>query len=430
MLDITLFRDAQTRSIIRKSEENRFKDATVVDKIYELDQERIVANFQHDKINTEMNAIQKKIKEAVVQAKKDGTDVKMTIESLEKLKIDPKARQAELREKADRLNEEVIRLLQSVGNVMTDDVPVCKNEDGNVTVREYKSTRELKPAKGYADLMSGFVNANAGANVVGHRGYYLEGRMALLGRALKNYAVDFLAEHGYTYIQTPVMMRKEIMAQTSQLSDFDDQLYKVDEEHYLIATSEQPMTALFMNQKLCDTDLPKFYAGESLCFRREAGAYGKDNAGIFRVHQFEKIEQFVLCQPDESPAIHEKLVAVSEEFYKSLDISYRVVLIASGELNDAAAKKYDIEAEFPNAGKYRELVSASNCTDYQSRNLNVGFGFPKEGSRQAYVHMLNSTLCAIQRTLCCIVENYQDNNKIIVPEALRRYTGFDEFEFE
>lgn len=165
-------------------------------------------------------------------------------------------------------------------------------------------------------------------------------------------------------------------------------------------------------------------------FRKEVGAYGKDNAGIFRVHQFAKVEQFVVCKSNESNDMLEKLIKTSEDFYKSLDISYQVVLISSGELNDAASKKYDLEAEFPNAGKFRELVSASNCTDFQLRNLNVGHGFVKDGEKQVYVHMLNATLCAVQRTLCCITENFQDGDKIIVPDVLRTYTKFDEFEIK
>lgn len=430
MLDINLFRDEKTRAAIRKSEESRFKDASVVDRIHELDQERIRANYQHDKINGEINAIQKKIKEAFVSSKREGEDFSKLVGELKQMKLGPKDRQAELRSRAEELNAEVERLLPTVGNIVDGDVPVHRNDDGNVVVRTFKSKRPVKPERGYAELMANFVNAAAGANVVGHRGYYLQGKMAHLARALKNYAIDFLEERGYTFIQTPVMMRKDVMSLTSQLSDFDDQLYKVQDDFYLIATSEQPLTALFMNQKLGASELPKKFAGESLCFRREAGAYGKDNAGIFRVHQFEKIEQFVVCRPEESREMHERLVETAEEFYKSLDISFNIVKISSGELNDAAARKYDLEASFPHGGKFRELVSASNCTDYQSRSLNVGYGYPKEGERPVYVHMLNSTLCAVQRTLCCIVENYQDGGSIVVPEVLRKYTTFSTFETE
>lgn len=426
MLDISLFRDKETREKIKASEKARFKDESVVDRIYELDQERIRANFQFDKACTEVNAIQKKIKESF---KNKAEDFKTIVEDLNNLKIEPEKRKSELKEKAFELKGEIDRLISSVGNIVDSAVPICKTDDGNVAVRVHEGPKGLVTApKGYAELMKGFTNSEVGAEVVGHRGYYLQGKMALLGRALKNYAIDFLLQKQYDFIQTPVMMRREIMALTSQLSDFDDQLYKVEDDLYLIATSEQPITALFMNKNLTDDQLPMFFAGESQCFRKEAGAYGKDNAGIFRVHQFEKIEQFAFCKPEDSPKFHDIMIKTSEEFFQSLGLSYQVVLISSGELNDSSAKKYDLEAWFPNAGKYRELVSGSNCTDYQSRNLNTFYGYHKENEKREYVHMLNCTLCAVQRSLCCIVENYQDGNRIIVPEVLRPYTKFDYIE--
>lgn len=423
MLDITLFRDPKTREIIKKSEKSRFKDEKIVDEIYEKDQERIKVNYKVDKLNAEINSIQNKIKEAFKSGKKADDEI---VEKLKEMKINPEAERDRLKEQAVSLKNDIDRLVFSIGNILEDAVPICKTDDGNVVVRTHEGTRKApEDPKSYFELMKRYTNAEAGADVFGHRGYYLQGKMALFSRALRNYAIDFLVEKGYEFIQPPVMMKKEIMGLTSQLSDFDDQLYKVQDDLYLIATSEQPLTALFMNKKLTDSDLPKMFAGDSLCFRKEAGAYGKDNAGIFRVHQFEKIEQFVICKPEESIEIHEKLIKQSEEFYKSLGLSYQVVLISSGEMNDAASKKYDLEAWFPNSKKYRELVSASNCTEYQSRNLNVCYGFSKDNERQSYVHMLNATMCAIQRCLCCIVENYQEGDKIIVPEVLRKYTGFD-----
>ncbi|KAI5169465.1 seryl-tRNA synthetase [Pancytospora epiphaga] len=428
MLDINMIRNEETRALIKESERNRFKDEGVVDRVYELYERRICINYECDKINGEINSIQKKIGEAFKTAKKEKKDVTEIVEELEKMKIDPKNRQAEAKNKALSLSVEIERLLPTIGNIIDNDVPICKTDEGNVVVRTYESKRPLKATRGYTELMGNFVNAAAGTNVIGHRGYYLQGKMAHLARALKNYAIDFLEERKYIFTQTPVMMKKDVMSLTAQLSDFNDQLFKIEDDFYLIATSEQPLTALFMNQKLNPQSLPIKLAGESLCFRKEAGAYGKANSGLFRVHQFEKIEQFVVCSPEESKEMHESLIGIAEEFYKSLEISFNVVLISSGELNDAAARKYDLEASFPNAGMFRELVSASNCTDYQSRSLNVGYGYPKEGEKPVYAHMLNSTLCAIQRTLCCIVENYQDGDKICVPDVLRKYTGFDEFE--
>ncbi|XP_077301485.1 uncharacterized protein LOC143922100 [Arctopsyche grandis] len=425
MLDISLFRDAESKDKIKQSEKKRFKDEGVVEKIFELDQERIKTNYQLDKINAEINTIQNKIKETF---KSKEANCKEISQELNKLKIAPEAKRANLKERAIEIKTQIDKLIFSVGNIVDECVPVCKTDDGNVVVITHQGSRNLQNApRGYADLMKGFTNPEAGTEVVGHRGYFLQGKMALLARALKNYAVDFLIQKEYEYIQTPVMMKKEVMGLTSQLSDFDDQLYKVEDNLYLIATSEQPISALYMNKKLTDEQLPISIAGESLCFRKEAGAYGKDNAGVFRVHQFDKIEQFVFCKPEDSPAIHEKMIKISEEFYQSLGLSYQVVLISSGELNDAASKKYDLEAWFPNAGKFRELVSGSNCTDYQSRNLNVGYGYPKENEKSKYVHMLNCTLCAVQRSLCCLVENYQEGDTIIVPKVLQTYTKFESF---
>merc|ERR1740122_885692 len=222
------------------------------------------------------------------------------------------------------------------------------------------------------------------------------------------------------------MMKKDLMAKTAELADYDDVLYKVIEDKeqpqldkYLIATSEQPISAYHRNQFIDRKDFPLRYVGISSCFRREAGSSGRDIRGIFRVHQFEKIEQFTLVDPEKSWEEHDKMIKMAEEFYQSLGIPYRTVAIVSGELNNAAAKKYDLEGWFPGddegKGKYRELVSCSNCLDYQSRAMKTKFGFKPE---DPLAHFLNSTLCATERALCSIVENYQEADGVRVPRAL------------
>ena len=253
-----------------------------------------------------------------------------------------------------------------------------------------------------------------GVKIVGHRGYCLLGFGLFLNQALINYGLEFLHERGYKPNQPPYFMLREKMAKTAQLEDFDDELYKVSEdanastEKYLIATSEQSLSALHEGEWLNDKELPIKYAGYSTCFRKEAGAHGKDAWGVFRVHQFEKIEQFVICKPDDSWMMFEEMISLSEDFYKSLGLPYQVVSIVSGALNNAASKKYDLEAWFPRQGEYKELVSCSNCTDYQTRELEIRYGIKKQKDvRKTYVHALNATLCATQRTLCCILENYQ-----------------------
>lgn len=250
-----------------------------------------------------------------------------------------------------------------------------------------------------------------GVKVVGHRGYFLKQWGVFLNQALINYGLEFLASKAYTPLQTPQFMLKEMMAKTAQLEQFDEELYKVidgDSEKYLIATSEQPISAMHAGEWLTAKDLPIKYAGFSSCFRREAGAHGKDAWGIFRVHQFEKIEQFIITDPESSWKTFDEMIEYSEEFYKSLGVPYRVVEIVSGALNNAAAKKYDLEAWFPFQGEYKELVSCSNCTDYQSRALEIRFGNKSQTDNiKKYVHCLNSTLCATERALCCLLENFQ-----------------------
>ena len=204
----------------------------------------------------------------------------------------------------------------------------------------------------------------------------MKGFGVLLNQALINYGLNFLTPKEYTALQPPFFMKQSLMQETCQLSDFEENLYKVigqsvDEPNYLVATSEQPISALYRSEWIEPADLPMRYAGISSCFRKEAGAHGKDVWGIFRVHQFEKVEQFCLTTPEKSWEMHEEMIKIAEDFYKGLELPYRVVNIVSGELNDAAAKKYDLEAWFPGYNAFRELVSCSNCTDFQSRALEV-----------------------------------------------------------
>ncbi|CAG8024445.1 unnamed protein product [Penicillium salamii] len=267
-----------------------------------------------------------------------------------------------------------------------------------------------------------------GVKIVGHRGYCLTGYGLFLNLALVNYGLEFLFNKGYTPNQPPQFMLRDLMAKTAQLEQFDEELYKVTEsedkatDKYLIATSEQPLSALHDSEWLQDKELPIKYAGYSTCYRKEAGSHGKDAWGIFRVHQFEKIEQFVLTKPEDSWQAFEDMMSNSEEFYKSLGLPYQIVAIVSGALNNAAAKKYDLEAWFPFQKEYKELVSCSNCTDYQSRALEIRYGIKKATDlKKTYVHALNATLCATERTLCCVLENYQREDGIEVPEVLRKY---------
>jgi seryl-tRNA synthetase len=286
-----------------------------------------------------------------------------------------------------------------------------------------------------------------GAAIAGHRGYFLTNAGVLLNQAIINYAIAFLSARDYQILQPPFMMNKNVMASIAQLEDFDEQLYKVSgktgdadtdgsSEKYLIATSEQPICAYHQGDWLDPkADLPLRYAGISTCFRKEAGSSGKDIRGIFRVHQFEKVEQFCLVADDfeVSQAEQQRMLKAAQDFYESLGIGYRVVCLVSGELNDAAVKKYDLEGWFPGQNTYRELVSCSNCTDFQARGVGVRCGSKSTTvkgdltARASYVHMLNATLCATGRGICCILETHQTEDGVVVPEVLRPYMAGKDF---
>merc|ERR1719382_2015791 len=351
-----------------------------------------------------------------------------------KTKMTLEAEVLKLEKVSDELLEKRDVELKKIGNIVGDEVPVSQDEEkDNKVTAKWGETRDFSEFtyqtngfRPHFELleMIGAVEFAAGNDVAGNRGYFLTGPGVLLNQALINYGIAFLHKRGYTPVQPSFFMKKDLMAKTAELDDYDDVLYKVvkdkpELDKYLIATSEQPISAFHRGQSLDKAKFPIRYVGISSCFRREAGSSGRDIRGIFRVHQFEKIEQFVLTEPEKSWDEHKEMIKASEDFYQSLEIPYRVVNIVSGELNNAAAKKYDLEGWFPGdndgKGKYRELVSASNCTDYQARAMGVKYGYKPT---DPFCHMLNSTLCATGRALCCLVENYQEKDGVRVPRAL------------
>lgn len=329
--------------------------------------------------------------------------------------------------------------LNLIGNVLHKDVPVFKDEDNNVVTSTwgaekikdlptvpYEEGRELGKLHHHEIMgLLDMVEFERGAKVAGHRGYYLKGNGVLLNQALINFGLATLVKNEYTPVQPPYFMKSSIMHETCQLSDFEENLYQVEgtddkDPLYLIATSEQPISAMHKGEWIEPADLPFRYGGNSSCFRKEAGSHGRDVWGIFRVHQFEKIEQFILSAPDKSWEELDKMISTSEQFYKDLGLPYQVIKIVSGGMNDAAAMKMDLEAWFPGYQAYRELVSCSNCTDYQSRALDIRYAVKnlEKGQSTPFVHLLNGTLCATERTMCCVVENYQTPEGVNIPECL------------
>jgi len=424
---------------VRESEKRRFRDTKLVDEVIDLDQQWIKAQFNTEQKRKAVGKVQDQITERKKSSK--GQD-KCEDLVAEKTKIE--AEVEELKKVSDDLLEKRDKKLGNIGNIVHDSVPVSQDEDKDNEVvakwgvpRSFTAKYQTNGFRPHYELleMIGAVEFDAGREVAGARGYFLMGPGVLLNQALINYGLAFLSLRGYTALQPPFFMKKELMGKTAELADYDDVLYKVIEDKdqpeldkYLIATSEQPISAFHKGENIDRKDFPKRYVGVSSCFRREAGSSGRDIRGIFRVHQFEKIEQFTLVEPEKSWEEHDKMIDLAQEFYQSLGIPYRTVAIVSGELNNAAAKKYDLEGWFPGddegKGKYRELVSCSNCLDYQARAMGTKCGFKKE---DPFCHMLNSTLCATERALCCLVENYQEADGVRVPRALAPFMLGKEF---
>ncbi|KAG9136489.1 hypothetical protein Leryth_018961 [Lithospermum erythrorhizon] len=425
MLDINLFREDKGHNpqIIRESIRRRFADVTIVDDIIQLDKAWRQRQFELDNLRKDFNKINKQI----AQLKISGGDATEVIRSTEENKQLTASKDAEVQEARAALYAK----LEGIGNLVHDSVPISNDEANNSVVRTWGEKRTEAKLKNHVELVEllGIADLKKGANVAGGRGFYLKGVGVRLNQALINFGLDFLEKRGYTELQTPFFMRKDIMAKCAQLAQFDEELYKVTgegDDKYLIATAEQPLCAYHLDDWIHPSQLPIRYAGYSSCFRKEAGSHGRDTLGIFRVHQFEKIEQFCMTSPNgnDSWDMHEEMIKNSEDFYKLLNLPYQVVAIVSGALNDAAAKKLDLEAWFPASKTYRELVSCSNCTDYQSRKLEIRYG-QKKSNEQAkqYVHLLNSTLTATERTICCILENYQREDGVDIPEVLQPFMG-------
>ena len=319
------------------------------------------------------------------------------------------------------------QLMMTLPNLLHETVPVGKDEKDNVVVRQ--NGEIMRPSfnpKDHIDLATtlDLLDLNRAAKVSGARFYFLKNELVKMNQALINFALDFLLERNYTLIQPPYMIRKEPMVGSVILNDFEDVIYKIeDEDIYMIGTSEHAIAGMHMDEILEGIKLPIRYAGFSSCFRKEAGAHGRDMKGIFRVHQFEKVEQFIYCRPEESWREHERMLALSEEFFKQLGIPYRVVLLCSGDMGKISAKTYDIEAWMAGQNAYREIVSCSNCLDYQARRLGIRFR-DKTNEDTRLVHTLNSTLVATERTMVAILENFQtEKGSVEVPKVLQKYMG-------
>lgn len=418
MLDISYIRENSEE--VRKNLARRKQPELVrqLDRALELDEKWRAMKVKVDKLRARKNELSKEIN----KAKKAGKDASKPIKEAAQLPKKLEAAEAELNNIKDKLRG----VLYQVPNMMHDSVPYGKDDEENVTVKLVGKKPKLKfKPKSHVDLLEKWdlADLTRAAKISGARWYFLKGKLAVLDMALTQYAMDFMRERGFEPIIPPYMMNRESYEGVTSLDEFDDTMYKVTEDNlHVIATSEHPLTAMYREEVLESKQLPIKMAGFSTCFRKEAGSHGKDTKGIFRVHQFNKVEQLVLCKPEDSWKIHEQMIKNASDFFESLGLHFRIVNICTGDLGIVAAKKYDIEAWFPVQNKYREVVSCSNCTAYQAVRSNIRY---QKGKDREWVHTLNGTCVATTRALAAIMENFQDEKGTIhVPIALQKYTGF------
>ena len=325
------------------------------------------------------------------------------------------------------IEKKYLKLASTIPNLIHDSVPVGIDDSSNKEIKKWGNIPKFDfKIKDHIDISEDLdlVDLERAAKVAGARFYYLKNDLVRLNQALIHFGLDFLAEKGYSLVQPPYMINRESMEGAVIAEDFEEVIYKVQEEDlYMIGTSEHAMAAMHSKEIIEGKKIPMKYAGVSPCFRKEAGAHGRDQKGIFRVHQFDKIEQFVFSKPEDSWKEHEKMLAVAEEFYQKLEIPYRVMLLSTGDIGKISAKTYDIEAWMAGQNAYREIVSCSNCLEYQARRLKIRFR-DKTNEDTQYVHTLNSTLIATTRVLVAIMENFQTKDgHIQIPEVLQGYMG-------
>lgn len=355
--------------------------------------------------------------------KKAGED---TSEILNEMKI-ISSELSNLEQEQEVNEKQYLKYALTIPNFIHDSVPIGKDENDNKEIRKWGSIPTFNfEIRDHIDISEklGIVDLERAAKVAGARFYYLKNDLARLNQSLIHFALDFLSQKNYSIVQPPYMINRESMEGAVIADDFEEVIYKIeDEDLYMIGTSEHAMAAMHSKEILDGKELPLRYAGISPCFRKEAGAHGRDQKGIFRVHQFDKIEQFVFSRPEDSWNEHEKMLQTTEEFYQKLEIPYRVMLLSSGDMGKVSAKTYDIEAWMAGQNAYREIVSCSNCLDYQSRRLKIRYR-DKTNEDTKYIHTLNSTLIATTRILVSIMENFQTKDGHIgIPLVLKRYMG-------
>ncbi|NLL09730.1 MAG: serine--tRNA ligase [Methanomicrobiales archaeon] len=424
MLDIRFVRAKP--DVIRED----LKKRNDVEKIAWVD-DLLLQDIRHRELIGQTNELRRRrnsISHDINRAKKAGEDASGLITEAANLPGKIKENETEMEE----ISAKIRNYLMRIPNILHESVPVGADDTENVEIRrvgtprtfnfELKNHGQLAADNNWADFERATKTSGAGF-------YFLKGSLVLLDLALQRFSLDTLMKKGYTPVIPPYMINRKSYEEVTDLDDFEKVMYKIeDNDAYLIATSEHPMAAMYQDEIFEEKELPLRLAGLSPCFRREIGSHGLDTKGLFRVHQFHKVEQFVYCHPDISWEIHEELCKNAEEIFQKLEIPYRVVNICTGDIGTVAAKKYDIEAWMPREKEYREVVSCSNCTTYQAVRLNIRVRDKEDFESKQFVHTLNSTAVATSRTMRAILENFQqEDGSVEIPKVLRPYMNDMEF---
>ena len=417
MIDIKILRE--NPDAVRASQKNRGEDETIVDKVLASDDARRVALSEFETLRAEQNTLSK----AVATAK--GDEKSALLENAKTLA--GKVKEADT--KRAELEEIAKNNIMQLSNILDPSAPIGKEEDF-VVIEHVGTPRTFDfEAKDHVELgkLLGAIDTERGAKVAGSRSYYLTGSGAMLEFALVNYAISSAVQAGFTPVIPPVLVNPLAMEGTGFLGQAAENVYHLEKDDvYLVGTSEVPLAAFHMDEVLPVEKLPIRYAGYSSCFRREAGTYGKDTRGIIRVHQFDKVEMFSFCHPDQAQEEHKRLLQWEKDFLNAMEIPYRVIDVASGDLGSSANRKFDIEAWIPTQNAYREVTSTSNCTEFQARRLNIRF---KDADGTKSVATLNGTLVAIPRMIVAILENHQNaDGTVNIPKALQAFLGTERFE--
>ena len=420
MIDIKFLRE--NPDVVRASQKGRGESVELVDQIIAIDEIKRAAVSEFETLRQEQNLLSKSVGAA------KGDEKTALLANAKELADKVKAADAK---RAD-IEEQAKALLLQLSNLLDTEAPIGGEEDF-VTLEHVGTPRDFAQdgfePKDHVELgkLLGAIDTERGAKVAGSRSYYLTGVGALLEFALVNYAIQSALKNGFSPVIPPVLVNPAAMEGTGFLGQAAENVYRIEKDDvYLVGTSEVPLAAMHMDEILSADSLPLRYAGYSSCFRREAGTYGKDTRGIIRVHQFDKVEMFTFCKPEDAKAEHKRLLQWEKDFLTAMEIPFRVIDVASGDLGSSATRKFDIEAWIPTQGAYREVTSTSNCTEFQARRLNIRYK-DSDGTKAAAT--LNGTLVAIPRMIVAILENHQNaDGTVNVPAALQPFLGMKKFE--